>query len=196
MGRRPVRSPLLWSWLMMTAAADSSLSYVRLFETPWTAAQQAPLSMGFPRQEYWSGLPFPSPGDLSDAGIEPTSAWQVDSLPLSRQENQRRQILGVGFSPYPATVGCASGYVGNPRSLWVASPTQWTRVWASSRKWWRTGKPGVVQSMGSQRVRATEQLNNNAASCSAYMKIAASHANHGTSLVAQVIKRLPTMRET
>ena len=41
--------------------------------TPWTIACQAPLSMGFSRQEYWSGLPFPSPGDLLDAGIKPTS---------------------------------------------------------------------------------------------------------------------------
>ena len=41
--------------------------------TPWTVAQQAPLCMGFPRQEYWSGLPFPTPGDLSDPRIEPTS---------------------------------------------------------------------------------------------------------------------------
>ena len=40
--------------------------------TPWTVAHQAPLSMGFPRQEYWSGLPFPSPGDLPDPGIKPT----------------------------------------------------------------------------------------------------------------------------
>ena len=39
--------------------------------TPWTVALQVPLSMGFPRQEYWSGLPFPSPGDLSHLGIEP-----------------------------------------------------------------------------------------------------------------------------
>ena len=43
------------------------------FVTPWTVAHQAPLSMGFPRQEYWSELPFPSPGDLPDTGIEPTS---------------------------------------------------------------------------------------------------------------------------
>ena len=57
------------------------------FATSWTAACQAPLSMGFPMQEYWSGLPFPSPGDLSDPGIElgsPASAG-VDSLPLSHQ---------------------------------------------------------------------------------------------------------------
>ena len=49
------------------------LSYVKLLVTPWTVAHQAPLSIGFSRQEYWSGLPFPSPGDLPDPGIEPAS---------------------------------------------------------------------------------------------------------------------------
>ena len=50
--------------------------------TPWTVACQAPLSMGFSRQAYWSGFPFPSPGDLPDLGIEPGSpALQADSLP-------------------------------------------------------------------------------------------------------------------
>ena len=43
------------------------------FATPWTVARQAPLSMGFPRQEYWKGLPFPSPGDLPDPGFKPAS---------------------------------------------------------------------------------------------------------------------------
>ena len=58
-----------------------SLSHVRLFATPWTVARQAPLSMGFSRQEYWSGLPFPSPGNLPDPGIEPRSpALQADAL--------------------------------------------------------------------------------------------------------------------
>ena len=58
-----------------------SLSRVRLFATPWTVAHQAPPSMGFSRQEYWSGLPFPSPGDLPDPGIEPRSpALQADAL--------------------------------------------------------------------------------------------------------------------
>ena len=50
-----------------------SLSRVQLFETPWTIADQFPLSMGFSRQEYGSGLPFPFPGDLSNPGIEPGS---------------------------------------------------------------------------------------------------------------------------
>ena len=57
-----------------------SLSRVRLFATLWTVAYQAPPSMGFPRQECWSGLPFPSPGDLPDPGIEPVSpALQADA---------------------------------------------------------------------------------------------------------------------
>ena len=54
--------------------------------TPWTVAWLAPLSMGFSRQEYWSGLPFPSPRDLPDAGIEPGSpALQADSLQTELQ---------------------------------------------------------------------------------------------------------------
>ena len=58
-----------------------SLSRVRLFATPWTVTYQAPPSMGFSRQEYWSGLPFPSAGDLPDPGIEAGSpALQADAL--------------------------------------------------------------------------------------------------------------------
>ena len=58
-----------------------SLSCVRLFATLWTAAHQAPPSMGFSRQEYWSGLPFPSPGDLPNPGIKPRSpTLQADAL--------------------------------------------------------------------------------------------------------------------
>ena len=62
------------------------LSCVLLFAVPWTVAHQAPLSTGFSRQKYWSGLPFPTPGDLLDPGIEPESfvppTLQADSLPL------------------------------------------------------------------------------------------------------------------
>ena len=58
------------------------LSCVQLFATPWTVAYQAPLSMRFSRQEYWSGLPLPSPGNLPDPGIEPGSpAFQAGTLP-------------------------------------------------------------------------------------------------------------------
>ena len=64
---------------------------------PWTVACQAPLSMGFSRQEYWSALPFPSPGDFSDPGIKPVSlislALQVDSSALSHQGSPKVKML-------------------------------------------------------------------------------------------------------
>ena len=70
------------------------------FVAVWTVARQAPLSVGFPRQEYWSGPPFPSPGDLSDPGVEPHLLhWQVGSLPLSHQGSPRMHPLSsVQFS--------------------------------------------------------------------------------------------------
>ena len=68
--------------LSLPRSEVKSLSRVRLFATLWTVAHQAPLSMGFSRQEYWSGLPFPSPGALPDPGMEPGSPeLQTDSLP-------------------------------------------------------------------------------------------------------------------
>ena len=72
------------------------LNCVWLLATSWTVTRQAPLSMGFPRQEYWSGLPFPSLGDLPNPGIEPASlespGLQVDSLLLSHQGNSFPKI--------------------------------------------------------------------------------------------------------
>ena len=56
-----------------SAPAAQLLSLVQPFATPWTVAQQAPLSMKFSRQEYWNGLPFPTPGDFPGPGIKPTS---------------------------------------------------------------------------------------------------------------------------
>ena len=71
--------------LLRSVSSSTTLSRVQLFVTPWTVACQAPLSMGFSRQEYWSGLPFPPPGDLPDPGTEPRSpVVQADSLPLRR----------------------------------------------------------------------------------------------------------------
>ena len=65
---------------MKPAAAAKLLSRVQLCATPWTVAHQAPLSMGFSRQEYWSGLPFPSPRDLPNPEIKPRSpAFQTDA---------------------------------------------------------------------------------------------------------------------
>ena len=66
-----------------------SLSRVRLFASLWAVARQAPPSIRFSRQEYCSGLPLPSPGDLPDPGIEPGSpALQADSLPTELQGNE------------------------------------------------------------------------------------------------------------
>ena len=71
-----------------------SLSRVQLFATPQTVAHQAPPSMGFSRQEYWSGLPFPSPEDLPDPGIERGSpALQADASP---SEPPGRSIIRRG----------------------------------------------------------------------------------------------------
>ena len=67
-----------------------SLSSVRLFATPWTVAYQAPQSMEFSRQEYWIRLPFPSPEDLPNPGIEPGSpALQAGALPCETREAQK-----------------------------------------------------------------------------------------------------------
>ena len=75
-----------------------SLSRVRLFATPWTVASQGPPSMGFSRQEYWSGLPFLSPGDLPNPGIEPGSpALQADALP-SEPTREAPPVSVVGYN--------------------------------------------------------------------------------------------------
>ena len=68
-----------------------------LFATPWMAARQAPLSMGFPRQEYWSGLPFLSPGDLPNPGIQLSSPALVGRffLPLSHQGKLHTYIFVI-----------------------------------------------------------------------------------------------------
>ena len=68
------------------AAAIQCTRHVWLLAAPWTAAHQAPLSVGFLRQGYWSGVPFPSPGGLPDPGTESTSLhWQANSVPPSHQ---------------------------------------------------------------------------------------------------------------
>ena len=68
--------------VMLLRCVLKSFSRVQLFGTPWTVPHQAPLSVGFSRQEYWSGLPFPSSGDLTNPGIKSVSPiLQADSLP-------------------------------------------------------------------------------------------------------------------
>ena len=73
---------------------DYMLCCVQLFATTWTVACLAPVSMTFSRQEYWSGLPFHSPGGLPDPGIKPgSSALQADSLPTELQGKQAYNIF-------------------------------------------------------------------------------------------------------
>ena len=88
-------------WTTKEKVKVKSLSRVRLFVTPWTMAYQAPPSMGFSWQEYWSGLPFPSPGDLPDPGIQPGSpAFQEDALtsePLGKPFWTTKEIPKCNF---------------------------------------------------------------------------------------------------
>ena len=77
-----------------------SLSHIQLFVTPWTVANQAPPSMGFSRQEYWSGLPFSSPGGLLDPRIKPESpALQAGSLPTKQfLDEETNENCSVSFN--------------------------------------------------------------------------------------------------
>ena len=98
-----------------------SLSHVQLFVTPWTVAHQAPPPMGFSRQEYWSGLPFPSSGDFPDPGIKPRSpALQADALTSEppgkpNQDQPRQHIKKQGH--YFADKGLSSQSYGSSRSI-------------------------------------------------------------------------------
>ena len=123
----------------------------QLFATPWTVAHQAHLSMGFSRQEYRSGMTFPSPGDLPDSGIQPaSSALQIDSLPSeppgkplptkpASKKNKSRRLLGEktylsSFLPKsrsPGHVSCGdlptSGAQGSPQTP-VGGHAGWTQA--------------------------------------------------------------------
>ena len=122
----------------------SSLSHVRLFVTPWTVAEQAPLSMGFSRQEYWSELPFPSPGDLPDPEIKPGSpSLQTDTLPSKPPGKPRNNCTPLKGSqaeytelskphfPIPGFYVCC--YV--PHSAFLILGPQ-RRVLATATVWW------------------------------------------------------------
>ena len=91
-------------------------AHVQLCDPTDCVAYQAPMSMGFPRQECWSGLPFPSPGGLPDPGTKPASAaWQAGSSPLS--------------------------HVGSPRAFWVILNASWL-------PWWLNGKESACNAGG------------------------------------------------
>ena len=112
------------------------LSCVRLSATPWIVAHQAPPSMGFSRQEYWSGLPFPSSGDLSNPGIEPRSpALWADALPSKppgKLPNQETGVWSLGHEdPLEKEMATNSSFLA------------WEIPW--------TEEPAGLQSMGSQK---------------------------------------------
>ena len=81
-----------------------SLSHVQLFATPWTAAYQAPLPKGFSRQEYWSGLPFPSPGDLPDPGVEARSPTLQADVLISEPPGKPPKIIKLGDKNFQTTI--------------------------------------------------------------------------------------------
>ena len=113
----------LCPWRHLVSEWVKSLSCVRFFATPWTVAYQASPSIEFSRQEYWSGLPFPSPGDLPDPGIKPRSpGLQADALPsepegkaLNAHVNNKRmtcyfmplwgEFIVIDASSFPLTSG-------------------------------------------------------------------------------------------
>ena len=97
-----------------------SLSRVQLFATLWTVTSQAPPSMGFSRQEYWHGLPLPSPGDLPDPGIEPGyPALQADAL-ISEPPGTCIYSLSSSFPNYVITSHWAEFLVLSRRSRWLS----------------------------------------------------------------------------
>ena len=86
----PLETEVVTTW---NSSEVKLLSRVQFFATPWMVAHQALPSMGFSRQEYWSGLPFPSPGDLPDPGIEPRSpTLQADALTSEPPGNSREGV--------------------------------------------------------------------------------------------------------
>ena len=99
------------------------LSHVGLFAIPWTASHQAPLSMGFSREEYWSELSFPSPGNLLDPGIKPafctSPALQVDSLPLYHREAQSMVTMTLNLNWKVMTIYSSNFGIKVLESLWL-----------------------------------------------------------------------------
>ena len=132
---RPVREKFL---LFKPLCMLSWFSRVRLFAAPWTVARQAPLSMGFSRQEYWGGLPCPPPGDLPDPGIKPESP----ALALPGDSDGKASVYCTGDPVW------SLGWEGKGYSH--SSILAWKIPW--------TEEPGRLQSMGFKDSDMTERL--------------------------------------
>ena len=151
------------------------LSHVQVLAAPWTLACQAPVSMEFSRQEYWSGLPFPSPGDLPTQGSCPgllhcsqvlyclshqqsPTMWLIllNKLKLQYFDHLMRRADSFEKTLMPwcwerlRAEGKGDDWGWDE---WMTSRTQWIWVWGDFRNWWWTGWPGMLRFVGSQRVR-------------------------------------------
>ena len=158
-------------WVLSEKAKAKSLGCVRLSATPWTAAYQASLSMGFSRQEYWSRLPFPSLGDLSNPGIEPVSPVlsgrfftnEPSKKPLLVYTDVKRKWLSGMTSLVARTVQNLPAM----QETWVwslgkADPLEEGMATHSCILACRipgTEEPGGLQYMGPQKVRKSQVTN-------------------------------------
>ena len=106
------------------------LSHVQLFATSWTVAYWAPLSMGFSRQEYWSRLPFPSPGDLPNPGIEPgLPHWKQMLYPLNHQGSHD---YGPTFTSVFSIMSFSDAMIYEIPHQWIKLHNPWVVVLAKS----------------------------------------------------------------
>ena len=136
----PGSSPHLKRCVCMCVRERELLSRVQLFVTPWTVAHQALLSMAFPRQEYWSGLSFPSPGDLPDSGIKPGSPALAGRFFTTEPPGKPTSLLGshsachtgpqhspslpVATWPGPEPLGARSQGLGNLGKAFLHGPAR------------------------------------------------------------------------
>ena len=139
---------------------SQSLQSCPLFVTPWTVASQAPLSMGFPRQEYWSGLPFPPPGDLLDPGIKPTplmspalaggffttsATWEAHTKRASLERTHLTPVISLYARTESNIVFKSTSRSSTEKAMATqSSALAWKIPW--------TEEPGRLQSMGSHRI--------------------------------------------
>ena len=169
-----------WDWNIRMKVKVKSLSHIWLFATPWTVPCQAPASIGFSRQEHWSGLPFSSPGDLPFPGMEPSSCALQETLPSEPPGNMEHIYITDSLSQtWPSKMALRFimlsersqaqtvtywmiPFMGNIQNRQIhRNRMEQEMATHSSVLAWRipwTEEPGGVQSMGSQKLDMTEWL--------------------------------------